>query len=64
MSKPIDLYQDKNDFSQVIKLVWLGSLSLSLLSYIDSICFVKWPGLVMLSQLSQFGYISQVMLGW
>ena len=51
MSKPIALYQDKSYFIQirVIKLVWLSYLSLSLVSYIDLICLVKWQGLVMLS---------------
>ena len=55
MSKPIDLYQDKNYFSKAIlfKLGWLSYLvrlvNFFRLDYIDSICLVKWQGLVMLS---------------
>ena len=55
MSKPIALYQDKNYFSKAIlfKLGWLSYLvrlvNFFRLDYIDSICLVKWQGLVMLS---------------
>ena len=55
MSKPIALYQDKNYFSKAI-LFKLGQfcylvrlLNFFSLDYIDSICLVKWQGLVMLS---------------
>ena len=55
MSKPIALYQDKNYFSKAI-LFKLGRFSYLVrlvnffrLDYIDSICLVKWQGLVMLS---------------
>ena len=55
MSKPVALYQDKNYFRKAIlfKLGWLSYLvrlvKLFRLYYIDSICLVKWQGLVMLS---------------
>ena len=55
MSKPIALYQDMNYFSKVIlfKLGWLGYfvrlVNFFRLDYIDSICLVKWQGLLMLS---------------
>ena len=55
MSKPITLYQDQNYFSKAI-LFKLGLLSYLVrlvmffrLDYIDSICLVKWQGLVMLT---------------
>ena len=55
MSKPIGLYQDKNHFRKTI-LFKLGSLryvvrlvNILRLDYIDSICLVKWQGLVMLN---------------
>ena len=55
MSKPIALYQYKNYFSKAIqfKLGWLSFwvrlVKFFRLDYIDSICLVKWQGLVMLS---------------
>ena len=55
MSKPIALYEDKNYFSKaiLIKVGWLSYLvryvKFFRLDYIDSICLVKWQGLVMLS---------------
>ena len=55
MSKPIALYQDENYFSLALlsKLGWLSYLvrlfKFFRLDYIDSICLVKWQGLVMLS---------------
>ena len=57
MSKPIALYQDKDYLSWVIlfRLGWLSYLvrlvKFFRLDYIDSICLVKWQGLVMLSYL-------------
>ena len=55
MSKPIALYQDKNYFSKAI-LFKLGRFCYLVrlvdffrLDYIDSICLVKWQGLIMLS---------------
>ena len=55
MSKPIALYQEKNYFSKAIQFK-LGTLSYLVrlvkffrLGYIDSICFVKWQGLVLLT---------------
>ena len=55
MSKPIALYQDENYFSKAI-LFTLGRfcylvrlVNFFRLDYIDSICLVKWQGLVMLS---------------
>ena len=55
MSKPIALYQDKNYFRKAIlfKLGWLSYVvklvKFFRLDFIDSICLVKWQGLVMLS---------------
>ena len=55
MSKPVAFYQDNNYFSKAIlsKLGWLSYLDSLVkffrLDYIDSICLVKWKGLVMLS---------------
>ena len=55
MSKPITLYQDKSYFIKAI-LFKLGRfcylvrlVNFFRLDYIDSICLVKWQGLVMLS---------------
>ena len=53
MSKPIALYQDKNYFSKallfkLVRFCYLVRLvDFFRLDYIDSICFVKWQGLVM-----------------
>ena len=55
MSKPIALYKDNNYFSKAIlfKLCRFCCLvrlvNFFRLDYIDSICFVKWQGLGMLS---------------
>ena len=54
MSKPIVLYEDKNDFSKaILKLGWLSYLVRHVkffrLDYIDSICLVQRQWLVMLS---------------
>ena len=46
MSKPIALYQGYTIETRLIKFVWLVQLSLSLLSYFDSIYLVKLQGLV------------------
>ena len=55
MSKPIALYQDKNYLRKAIlfKFGWLSyvvrSVKFFMLDYIDSICLVKWQGLIMLN---------------
>ena len=57
MSKPIALYQEKSYFRKAIlfELGWLSYVvrlvKFFRLDYIDSICLVKWQGLIMLHKL-------------